>query len=901
MADRVIGTDVSFYQDDPQTPQGINFTQMRSNNAGFAIIRAGQNLWIDRDFKVNWREARAAGIPRGSYWFYDSRIEPKQQAKLWASVFNGDYGELPLWADFEDNYNGKYKGWKHWYDFIEHIKQLVPTKEIGVYTNYYYWKENTVQAGIPSSSLNYFKQYPLWVAAYNPTGPTVPQPWTDWTLWQFTDNGDGFPYGVESKNIDLNYFNGDLQKFRQRFNLSDSPLPEPIPSNDYRVTASPSLKVREAPNTNAEQVGKVYFNEIVEKVDQNGDGSWLKIKRKNGKLTGWSFAAYLQRLSASPVPTPDPDPEPEPEPEPQPNPGAKFYKVIASPSLRVRSGPGTNYPQVGSVLKNEIVREVDANSNRSWLKIRELDGNLVGWVSSEYLELTNAPTPEPEPEPEPEPNPTPIGKWYRCTASPSLRLRSGAGTNFPQIGSVLFNDIVEEVEVTADGLWLKVRKLDGIIGWASAEYLVPTNTPDNPTPPDDEDKDWYRVTAAPSLKVREGPGLEYDSIGLVYFGQLVEKISSNLDGTWFKIRNADGSLIGWSTSEYLISAGSSTPEPTPPPVTIPDHKDKTWYKVTVASVNMRESASPTASILGKILKNDTVPALDDTSTDGWVQIQKLDGLIGWVTKDTLLQIGNTRPASVLENLYSGITYTRKDLTIPRPLVIHVLAIDLQNQKLEFLVTPSNSDVICSRTTSTFLDEFKLHIAINGGYFSYLDASYDPQSLCPKGGEPVRISDYAASRGSIYSNKRTAQPVVHIGRKNQINFTTYGKNPGFGIFNAISGDRMVVVNGAVVKNLAALAPAPRTAVGLSKNGRWLTFMVIDGRQEGYSEGATLTEVGELLLSYGVHTGVNMDGGGSSAMVIRGSDTKARAINSPIDLGQPGQQRRVGNHLGIFVKA
>ena len=235
-----------------------------------------------------------------------------------------------------------------------------------------------------------------------------------------------------------------------------------------------------------------------------------------------------------------------------------------------------------------------------------------------------------------------------------------------------------------------------------------------------------------------------------------------------------------------------------------------------------------------------------------------------------------------------------------PIVMHVLAIDLQNTKLEFLVTPSKSDVICTRTTSQFLDEFKLHVAINGGYFSYLDASYDPKKLCPNGGEPVRISDYAASRGVIYSKKRTAQPVIHIGKKNQVNVTTYGKDPGFGVFNAVSGDRSVVVDGKLVKNLAALAPAPRTAVGLSKNGRWLTFMVIDGRQDGYSEGATLAEVGELLLSYGVHTGVNMDGGGSSAMVIRGFDGKSRTLNSPIDLGKPGQQRRVGNHLGILVK-
>src|SRR5688572_8906965 len=280
----VIGPDVSFYQDDPQTPSGIDFTKMRLEGAGYVIIRSGQNLWVDRDFKVNWREAKNAGLPRGSYWFYDSRIDPKQQAELWVSVFNGDFGELPMWADFEDQYNGQYRGWKHWYDFIERVKQLTPSKEIGVYTNYFYWLENTVQAGIPTASLNYFQQYPLWIAAYNNTGPTVPKPWTTWTFWQYTDNGNGLLYGVESLNIDLNNFNGDMTAFRQRFNLSDTPFPVPVPSNDYRVTASPSLRVREAPNPTATQIGSVLLNEIVEKVDQNTDGTWLKIKRKDNSL-----------------------------------------------------------------------------------------------------------------------------------------------------------------------------------------------------------------------------------------------------------------------------------------------------------------------------------------------------------------------------------------------------------------------------------------------------------------------------------------------------------------------------------------------------------------------------------------------------------------------------------------
>lgn len=217
--------DVSFWQDDNATPQGIDFAMMREQTSS-VIIRAGQNSWTDPDFKTNWKAAKEAGLHRGSYWFYDSRLDPKKQAELWVKALGGDYGELPLWCDFEDRYGGAFGTWKHWYDFIENLKQLIPSDvEIGIYTGYYYWLEFTVAKAIPKTSLNYFKQFPLWIAAYNNHAPTVPAPWETWTLWQYTDNGDGAPYGVESKNIDLNYFNGSEEDFIKRFGLAEIAIP----------------------------------------------------------------------------------------------------------------------------------------------------------------------------------------------------------------------------------------------------------------------------------------------------------------------------------------------------------------------------------------------------------------------------------------------------------------------------------------------------------------------------------------------------------------------------------------------------------------------------------------------------------------------------------------------------
>jgi len=219
--------DISFWQNDPTTPQSVDFDVMALNADG-VILRAGQHTWKDRDFKQYW-EASRGKLPRGSYWFYDSRVQPKRQAELWFNIMDGDFGELPMWCDFEDRYGGPYTGWKYFYDFMACLEVLVPNKELGVYTGFYYWREMTIAKAIPMASLNYFKRFPLWIAAYNTIAPKVPDPWSDWTLWQFTDNGDGTKYGVESKNIDLNYFNGTEDEFRARFGLGEMSEPTDLP------------------------------------------------------------------------------------------------------------------------------------------------------------------------------------------------------------------------------------------------------------------------------------------------------------------------------------------------------------------------------------------------------------------------------------------------------------------------------------------------------------------------------------------------------------------------------------------------------------------------------------------------------------------------------------------------
>lgn len=206
--------DISFWQDDPTTTQGINFVKMAEMTRG-VIIRAGQGTYEDKVFQTSWKNAKQAGLIRGSYWFYDSRVNPKRQAEKWVEIMGNDTGEMEMWCDFEDRYGGQYTGWRHWFDFVERIRALLPNQKLGVYTGYYYFQE--FAAGV-----RYFAQFPLWIAWYNPEEPLIPPIWDTWTYWQFTSNGDGALFGVESQDIDLSYFNGNESEFLARYPTSQT-------------------------------------------------------------------------------------------------------------------------------------------------------------------------------------------------------------------------------------------------------------------------------------------------------------------------------------------------------------------------------------------------------------------------------------------------------------------------------------------------------------------------------------------------------------------------------------------------------------------------------------------------------------------------------------------------------
>jgi hypothetical protein len=73
--------------------------------------------------------------------------------------------------------------------------------------------------------------------------------------------------------------------------------------------------------------------------------------------------------------------------------------------------------------------------------------------------------------------------------------------------------------------------------------------------------------------------------------------------------------------------------------------------------------------------------------------------------------------------------------------------------------------------------------------------------------------------------------------------------------------------------------PRTAIGIDKRRRYLHLMVVDGRQKGHSVGLDTRLLGRRLLELGCHDALNLDGGGSSIMVLADRHGVPTVVNSP----------------------
>lgn len=218
------------------------------------------------------------------------------------------------------------------------------------------------------------------------------------------------------------------------------------------------------------------------------------------------------------------------------------------------------------------------------------------------------------------------------TLKARVNVRSGPGTGYDSLGLLDSGQTVQIFAKDKTGTWYQIAfsPSSSGTGWVAAQYVdtggqaVPTFTPQvsasGPT-----------GTVSQRLKVRTGPGSNYDSLGILEAGTVVSLMGKNATGSWLQIQYPVGTTgRGWVSVEYVrvesttglpILNAAGTPV-TPGATTIAEFTPTAT--VGPALGDMDTAASPVAKVTFKASGTRKFIYTGDVSTpdgdpDDWVE------------------------------------------------------------------------------------------------------------------------------------------------------------------------------------------------------------------------------------------------------------------------------------------
>jgi lysozyme len=204
----IIGCDISVWNDNPDNPEGVNFKRMKNMGIDFVFMRSSYGSMPDTRYLINMPRATDAGLITGSYHYLTWKDSIQSQLNTIVNLQKQYPSQIPIVVDVEER-----SGCPAQLTAGKLIKQLLDSLRTelgvvpGVYTNVGSW-----------ASMGYINEeilpFWLWVANWNVKTPRLPVPWKNWTFWQYTISSYGYMFGVQSKSIDLDAFNGSLDDLK---------------------------------------------------------------------------------------------------------------------------------------------------------------------------------------------------------------------------------------------------------------------------------------------------------------------------------------------------------------------------------------------------------------------------------------------------------------------------------------------------------------------------------------------------------------------------------------------------------------------------------------------------------------------------------------------------------------
>ena len=195
---------------------------------------------------------------------------------------------------------------------------------------------------------------------------------------------------------------------------TSAPAPETKVGNAV-VTAS-LLFIRKDPSTNYSAVGMLRKGDRITVLESNGN--WLKIK------DGWVYSAYVTMDNGTTVYD-----------------NERTNAIVTVGSLNIRQTPSLLGKVVGSLTAYQKVEILETSGD--WLRISS------GWINKNYVKMVDSSV---------------TANNTGTVKASLLRVRSGPGTSYEQVGSLWYGEKVIILENNGD--WMRINS-----GWISADYV----------------------------------------------------------------------------------------------------------------------------------------------------------------------------------------------------------------------------------------------------------------------------------------------------------------------------------------------------------------------------------------------------------------------------------------------
>lgn len=248
-----------------------------------------------------------------------------------------------------------------------------------------------------------------------------------------------------------------------------------------------------------------------------------------------------------------------------------------------------------------------------------------------------------------------------------------------------------------------------------------------------------------------------------------------------------------------------------------------------------------------------------------------------------------------EHPYAGITFhdeIRKD----PPQQLHWMTVDLIDPHISLHVARGGPDPDGAGPWQTTLN-LPSKIAQREGFEVTINGDFFASRRQPK--EPFKVDQWATVAGPAATDSQTwattpkPRPCLVVRKSGTVTIERISK-PGPDDAEVIAGNVLLVSNGKPVTHPNDTARHPRTVVGLDPGSTRLTILMVDGRRKGIADGMTYAELAREMINAGCDRALNLDGGGSSIMLLRQGD-KWVTKNVPSE-----SERPVASVLGIDIK-